>query len=195
MDRIQEQEGYDGVRIRLQATLGNAKIPIQIDIGFGDPVVPAPKIIDYPALLDFPHPQIVGYPKESAIAEKIHAMIRFQMLNSRMKDFYDVWLLARNFDFEGKLLFSAIDQTFTANDADLNFDIADLIANLKNDDEKQRQWRAFTKRVRLVIEPPKFSIVVKDIETFLLPMFTNYRSKKPVPLSWNAPGPWKKRLK
>ncbi len=108
LERIQEQEGYEGVRAFLVAHLGQARIPIQIDIGFGDPVVPSPSRVEYPTLLDFPAPKITGYPRESAIAEKVQAMIRFKILNSRMKDFYDIWLLARSFDFDGDVLFTAI---------------------------------------------------------------------------------------
>lgn len=193
LERIQEQEGYEGVRAFLIAQLAQAKIPIQIDIGFGDPVVPPPSNINYPTLLDFPAPKITGYPRESAIAEKIHAMVRFGVLNSRMKDFYDIWLLARSFEFDGDVLHTAIKKTFVANETDLNSDIDDLLKNLKSDSEKQKQWSAFLRRIRVTVTPPRFSNVISSIEKFLLPLLENHSGQKPRSLRWKAAGPWKAR--
>lgn len=89
--RIVEIANYEGVRVRIQGNLGNARVSIQIDIGFGDVVIPGPRRVKYPTILDFPAPEINGYTMESTIAEKCHAMMRLGVLNSRMKDFYDIW--------------------------------------------------------------------------------------------------------
>lgn len=103
-ERITQDADYAGIRLRFKAVLDSAKVTIQIDVGFGDVVFPEPQPCTLPTLLDFPPPKLMGYSRESAIAEKFEAMVRHRELNSRMKDFYDVWLLARQFDFEGKQL-------------------------------------------------------------------------------------------
>ena len=111
-ERITEGADYDGIRIRFLGTLGSARIHMQIDIGFGDIVYPEPKESGFPTMLDFPAPRLLCYSRESSISEKLEAMIKLGMLNSRMKDFYDIWLLSRLFDFEGPKLVQAIQQTF-----------------------------------------------------------------------------------
>lgn len=188
--RIQERAGYEGVRASLIGYLGTAMIPIQVDIGFGDPVVPGPAKISYPSMLDMPAPKITGYPRESAIAEKVHAMVRFQILNSRMKDFYDLWLLAQVFDFEGEVLFSAIKRTFNVKDTDLDFDMAGLLKALKSDPGKGTQWEAFLQRIRVAVDPPEFPKVIAAINNFLVPLVTNFQQDGPANLRWKAPGPW-----
>jgi len=110
--RITEGAEYEGVRVRIQGNLGNARIPLQIDIGFGDVVVPAVSKIVYPTILDFPPPELNGYTMESTIAEKFEAMVKLGIVNSRMKDFYDIWVLSRQFDFDGHVLAMAIRKTF-----------------------------------------------------------------------------------
>lgn len=111
-ERITETAKYVGVRVRFNAYLGNARIPVRIDVGFGDPLVPGSSLVRLPTILDFPPPEVQGYSRESAIAEKYHAMVYRGQLNSRMKDFYDVWSLATHFRFEGSILAQAIWETF-----------------------------------------------------------------------------------
>ena len=94
-ERIKEDADYEGVRARFPAFLGNARVVIQIDIGFGDIIVPGPVEIEYPVILNLPKPHLKGYTRESAIAEKFQAMLALGIVNSRMKDFFDIWLLAR----------------------------------------------------------------------------------------------------
>ena len=89
---IREEMEYGGIRVRLTATLDGARIPLQIDVGFGDAVTPRPEEVDYPTLLDLPAPHLRVYPRESVVAEKFQAMVHLGMANSRMKDFYDVWM-------------------------------------------------------------------------------------------------------
>lgn len=112
-ERIAEDADYQGVRATFQATLGNARIPMQIDIGFSDVMTPGPTAISYPTILDFPAASLLAYNRETAIAEKFEAMVKLGELNSRMKDFFDVATLAANFDFEGQELAAAILATFT----------------------------------------------------------------------------------
>src|SRR6202166_382663 len=112
VSRIKEDADYEGVRVQFHATLAKARIPMQIDIGFGDVIVPAPTEVEYPTLLDFPAPMLQAYPKETVIAEKLEALTKLGLLNSRMKDYYDLALLSRMYSFEGENLIEAIIATF-----------------------------------------------------------------------------------
>lgn len=107
-----EDADYEGVRIRFHGSLEKAIIRMQMDIGFGDVVYPEPGMNTFPTLLDFPAPRLNCYSRESSIAEKLEAMVKLGVLNSRMKDFHDIWLLARLFDFDGITLTKAIRKTF-----------------------------------------------------------------------------------
>ncbi len=110
--RILEGQEYGGQRLQLSASLDTARIPLQIDIGFGDAITPGARLTRYPTLLDFPAPELRSYPKETVVAEKLHAIVVHGVVNSRMKDYYDLRLLSRLFDFEGSLLTKAIQATF-----------------------------------------------------------------------------------
>lgn len=109
--RIKENADYQGVRVKFKALLESARINMQIDIGFGDVVIPLPKKSEFPVILNDPAPYIFCYSRESTIAEKFEAMVKLGELNSRMKDFYDIWLLARQFSFESNTLQTAIKKT------------------------------------------------------------------------------------
>jgi hypothetical protein len=106
--RIKEDADYEGVRVKFHAVLAKARVPMQVDIGFGDVVVPGPTKIEYPTLLDFPAPVLQAYPREAVIAEKLEAISKLGLLNSRMKDYYDIALLSRMCPFEGENLVEAI---------------------------------------------------------------------------------------
>jgi hypothetical protein len=101
---IKPDQEYQGVRVVLQAKLERARIPVQIDIGFGDVVTPAPQQVQYPSMLGFPTPVVSTYPRETVVAEKFQAMVMLGMANSRMKDFFDLWLLSVSFEFDGEVL-------------------------------------------------------------------------------------------
>jgi hypothetical protein len=98
--KIKEEDEYDGVRIKFQAELAGARIPMQIDIGFGDDVSPEPELLSFPVLLSMEAPLIRAYPREASIAEKFHAMVKLDIRNSRMKDFYDIWFMAKTWTFD-----------------------------------------------------------------------------------------------
>ena len=110
--QVREDEAYAGVRVELLTKLGNARILIQIDIGFGDVVTPAPVEVEFPTLLSFPKPHVRAYPRETVVAEKFWIMTQLGMGNTRLKDYYDLWVLPNNFSFEGPLLCQAIQATF-----------------------------------------------------------------------------------
>jgi predicted nucleotidyltransferase component of viral defense system len=149
VERITEDAEYQGLRVRFRGILRTAKINMQLDIGFGDVVFPEPELSKYPTILDFPAPQLRCYSPESAIAEKLEAMVKLGELNSRMKDFYDIWMLARQFDFDSASLVEAIRKTFTRRQTDLPASIAALSKEFG--EAKQAQWNAFRKRLEATI--------------------------------------------
>ncbi|MEI5677232.1 MULTISPECIES: nucleotidyl transferase AbiEii/AbiGii toxin family protein [Mesorhizobium] len=116
---IREEVEYGGVRVRTTATIAGARIPIQVDIGFGDAVTPVPVDIEYPSLLDAPAPHLRAYPVAAVVAEKFEAMVTLGMANSRLKDFYDLWLIAETFELERSALTEAVQQTFTRRRTDI----------------------------------------------------------------------------
>lgn len=103
VDRIREELEYGGLRLRAIASISGARINLTIDIGFGDALEPGAKMLDYPSMLDFPSPRLRAYARETVIAEKFQAMVMLGRVNSRMKDFYDIWILSRSFDFDDRL--------------------------------------------------------------------------------------------
>ncbi len=111
-ERIREDEEYEGVRVHLETRLAAARIRVQIDVGCGDVMTPAPQEMEYPVLLDFPGPRLRAYLREMVVAEKFEAMVKLGIANSRMKDFYDLWVIACDFKFDGALLSRAIKATF-----------------------------------------------------------------------------------
>ena len=112
VERIRDDEAYEGFRVLLEARLGKVRIPLQVDVGLGDTVVPAPQELEYPTLLEFPAPKLAAYTKESVVAEKFEALVKLGIANSRMKDFYDLRVLAQSFEFESAILATAIEATF-----------------------------------------------------------------------------------
>lgn len=187
-ERITEDADYEGMRVRFRGMLDSARVSMQIDIGFGDIVYPGPEESDLPTMLDFPSPRLLCYSRESAIAEKFEAMVKLGVLNSRMKDFYDIWLLSRQFDFDGAKLAEAIRLTFERRGTLLPADIEAFGKTFI--DAKQVQWTAFLKRLRQGRIPASFNEIVSSMETFLLPLASAISQGNPKPTSWNAPGPW-----
>jgi len=187
-ERITEDADYEGIRIRFLGTLGSSRINMQIDIGFGDVVYPKPEESDIPTMLDFPVPRLLCYSRESSIAEKFEAMVKLGMLNSRMKDFYDIWLLSRQFDFNGVILSEAIRLTFDQRSTALPTEIEAFTELFIN--AKQVQWAAFWRRLQQDHVPVSFREVTASVERFLSPVVAALSSSKPSPINWTAPGPW-----
>jgi hypothetical protein len=147
-EHIVEAASYEGVRVKLVAYLEAARVTLQIDIGFGDPLVPGPNPIRLPTLLEFPPPELQGYSRESAIAEKFQAMVYLGVVNSRMKDFgvvpnADLWSLASRFEFDGAILAQAIRETFRARQTTLSHTPAAFSDVFANDREKQAQCTGY----------------------------------------------------
>jgi hypothetical protein len=191
-ERIVEDADYAGVRMRFRGSLGTARITMQLDIAFGDVVIPQPVTIEYPTILPLPAPRLRGYSRESAIAEKFEAMVKFGMLNSRMKDFFDVWLLARQFDFEGQTLATAIAQTLATRRTTVSAEPIALTDAFAADTGKQTQWRSFIRRSRLQHTPDTLADVITVLAMFLRPIAKALASREVFEHVWQAPGPWRR---
>lgn len=190
--KIKEDADYEGVRVKLLGFLERSRIPMQIDVGFGDIIYPKTKLIDYPVILDFPQPHLKGYPAESVISEKFEAMVKLGLLNSRMKDFYDIWLMMRRFDFREENLAEALKRTFEYRKTDLPKD-RPLFAKEIFDEKSDRQtlWKAFLRKGDIKHAPEKLAITAKAIEEFLIKPLDAINKKAGFNEEWNAPGPWK----
>lgn len=146
IEAIREEVEYGGSRLRTTAALAGARIPITVDIGFGDAVEPDVEDIDLPVLLDMPSPHLRAYPLETVIAEKFHAMVVLGRANSRMKDYYDVWMLTSTFEIEPERLQRAIAATFARRKTEIPASVPDgLSDDFFADAGKQRQWDAFAR--------------------------------------------------
>ncbi len=187
--RIAEDADYEGVRTRFRANLGTALITLQLDIGFGDVVVPAAQPIEYPAILDFPPPRLRGYIKESIVAEKFESLVKLGTLNSRMKDYFDIWTLSRQFNFDGEILGNAIISTFSNRGTALVSEPAGLTARFADDPTKKSQWRGFIRKGRLS-PSPDLAEVVSAVAEFLSPVARSLISGSPFRDKWITPGPW-----
>ncbi len=188
--RIVADAEYEGVRVRLNGNLGNARISLQVDIGFGDIVVPRPRKIAYPVILDFPAPKLNGYTMESTIAEKFQAMVKRGILNSRMKDFYDIWMLSSRFNFNGETLAKAVKMTFRNRQTPIP--VKPMVFNkaFAKDKDKSIQWQGFIKKANLMDAPNDFEAVAAMIRAFLEPLVVSLDNDRPFHNTWNAPGPW-----
>lgn len=188
--RIAEDADYEGVRARFLALLGNTRIHMQIDIGFSDVITPNSIAITYPTILGHPAPELRAYNRETAIAEKFEAMVSLGELNSRMKDFFDVWLLAESFDFDGSALTDAIRETFARRRTKLDSEPICFTRRFTHDPAKSKQWTAFLRRSLLAGTPSNFSEVVEQLRLFLQPAATALVNGKPFDLRWRRCGPW-----
>jgi hypothetical protein len=187
-DGIAEDAEHKGIRILFPARLDTMKLNMQIDIGFGDIVYPSPEKLQLPTMLEFPAPILLCYSRESLIAEKFEAMLKLRELNSRMKDFYDIWLLSRQFEFDGETLLKAIRLTLEKRGTGL----PDAIVAFSQDfiAAKQIQWNVFRKKLEQEHVPSEFADIVMKVKEFIKPMALALASKKPPPSKWSAPGPW-----
>jgi hypothetical protein len=175
---IAEENVYSGLRVTLRAELSGARIPAQIDVGFGDAVTPVPESVDYPVLLDAPAPRLRAYPVVTVVAEKFHAMTVLGMGNSRMKDFYDLQVIASRFEIETGLLARAIAATFERRKTPLPEDSpAALSAEFAADKTKRAQWAAFLRRNRVGDKNPALADIQAAIAKLVLPALELARKK------------------
>lgn len=194
-ERIQEDADYEGVPIRFVGLLGTARVAMQMDVGFGDVVTPRSVDVTYPALLDsFPAPSLFGYPRETVVAEKFQTMIYWGTLNSRMKDFYDVWVLAKRFDFDGAVLQKAIEATFKKRNTKIDVDPIVFKPEFAKQASTVKQWTAFRKRLPNNVCPETLAEVVSMLAEFLLPVAHACADGKSFEQRWRQGGPWTMKL-
>lgn len=161
---IVKEGNYSGVRVKVLSTLGNIKQRIQIDTGFGDIVVPGPVEMIFPTLIELPNPELLAYSVESLIAEKFEAMINLAELNSRMKDFYDIYRILQSGNYDEKILHEAIANTINRRGTKLTQQHVIFSENFGADENRASQWKAFLKRAGLNEDIGLFDImqVIKE---------------------------------
>jgi predicted nucleotidyltransferase component of viral defense system len=185
---IREPDEYQGVRIHLEATLDAARIRMQIDIGLGDVVTPPARSATLSSILpDFAGPKVKVYPPETIVSEKLHAMVKLGIANSRMKDFFDVYVLARGHDFEERLLAKAITRTFKRRKTAIPEEPFALTPEFYSDRGKQTQWRAFLTKSG-VNAPEVFSNVGELLRNFLSPVLSSARRGAARERRWRSDG-------
>lgn len=194
---IREENAFGGVRVTLTALIENARVALQVDIAFGDATVPEPQVVDFPTLLEgFAAPRLLAYQKETTIAEKLHALVILERGNSRMKDFFDLYVLSQDFGFTGERLTAAVRDAFARRETPIPTDAPDgLTQDFARDTAKIAQWKAF---LRQNVSPPRdalaLSEVIAALATFLLPVLfaaATAEDDSANTETWEPGGPWK----
>ena len=189
---IRKEANYAGVRVTLLGMLDSARCPVQIDIGFGDAVVPGPDEVHYPVILgEMPGPHLHAYPRYTVVAEKLEALTSLGMLNSRMKDYFDLWILAKHSDLDGQILSRAVAATFdrrrTAIPTGLPIGLSDEFIS---DAQKAKQWQGFLRKNAL--DPMPLATVVADLRDFLMPVLVAIAAGGSHDYPWRAGTGWQK---
>lgn len=189
--RIKEDDEYEGVRVTFQGVLAGARIPMQIDIGFGDAVYPGPEFASFPVLLSMEPPVIRAYPREATIAEKFNAMVVLDIRNSRMKDFYDIWFMATTWEFEMQTLRTAILASFDRRGVIIPEGTPfALTAEFLSDPQKKLQWTAFASRLNPDSRVPSFNEVGSLLRAFLLPCIFVASTARTTNMQWTPNLGW-----
>ena len=187
-ESIREEGIYSGVRVRLVARLGKARIPLQVDVGFGDPVTPGPVNLQIPSLLNFQAPRVRAYPPESVVAEKLETLVRLGLRTSRIKDLYDLWYAATHFAFVGSVLHLAVRNTFLARGTPMpSGPPVALTPEFALDPSKQVLWKAFATRAG-IDNPRALAHLLELTRSFLLPVVLSRQADFTV--VWPPGGPW-----
>lgn len=189
---IREEQPDGGIRVKLRASLGTAILPLQVDVGFGDVITPERQVSEYPTLLDHPAPRVWTYPRETFVAEKFEAMVRLGPVNTRMKDFWDVAALARQFSFDGETLRTAIDETLRRRGTLLTSELPpSLRPDFYQDPARIQQWEAFQERASATVDTPsRFDEVGERVREFLAVIRESLVEDEPFTRVWPAGGPW-----
>ncbi|MEY3204743.1 MAG: hypothetical protein RLZZ21_1074 [Planctomycetota bacterium] len=194
-EEIREEQDYDGVRVTVTAYLAHVPITVRIDVGFGDAVTPEAAQRPFPTLLGHDAPNILAYPPETSIAEKVEAMCKLGIINSRMKDYHDILLISRRFEFSGDMLARAFRATFDRRATPLPAGTpTGLSEEFGDDDEKQRQWTAYLTRTSIDDVPTSLPEVITMIQRFVLPVLGAAAGAGPTPGQWNPESGWSECL-
>ena len=189
---IRDGSEYDGLRIKIRARLGSSDIPVQIDVGFGNAIVPGPEERELRTVLGDPPPRVLAYPVEAVVAEKSHAMVLLGRRNSRFKDFYDLYAIAGAFNVERPTLVAAVRATFERRRTSVQAALPDaLAAPFYSDVARASQWRAYVTRNALSDAPGDFAQVGERIIAFLQPVWTDLSAGTATAGDWQNGGPWR----
>lgn len=190
IEEIRLEQEYGGQRIKLTARLAQARIPLQIDVGFGDVVTPEAQLLDYTPLLDaLPTPRIRAYSRETVLAEKLHAIVALGTLNTRMKDFYDIWTLANGFDYDGQTLCRAIHATFQRRITPIPSELPiSLQPPFAEDEDRKGLWKGFLKRSAIEdLAIDDFAVVLGKVRDFLgPPLLAAHQNEPTFAMTWNS---------
>ncbi|QDT62515.1 hypothetical protein SV7mr_50630 [Stieleria bergensis] len=190
-NRMKEAEEYEGIRMKLEAQLVSARIPIQVDIGFGDAITPAAVTTKFPTVLNFPSPELLSYPRETVVAEKFQAMVALGIANSRMKDFFDLYTLCNQFKFEGAVVQKAICATFERRKTAIpGSQPLALTSEFTADSQKASQWIAFLRKGNLGSGNLALADVAERLTEFLMPPSISASEGKPFVQNWSPTSGW-----
>jgi hypothetical protein len=182
---------YEGLRVKCGGRLGRARLPVRIDIAFGDRVTPGPVQVDYPSLIGLPVSPLAAYTPETAIAEKLHVMLDRGRLNSRLKDFFDVWALTRAREFDGRLITSAVRRTCERREMVITAAHEAFSPQLLRDPRKDAQWAALRGRIGGAGIPETFAEVREVVAAFANPVLASIAEGRDLVQHWPPGGPWR----
>ena len=192
VEDIRQAQEYGGLRARIQGKLGQVRLPLQVDIGFGDAISPEREEQDYPTLLDLPVPRIWTYPRETLIAEKLEAMASLGEVNTRVKDLWDIACLSRRFAFDGETLRTAIAETFRRRGTSLGTEqpLA-LLPSYYQDTDRAQRWQVLQRQVGTGAHgPARLEDAGNELQSFLGPVCASLLGARPFIRTWPAGGPW-----
>lgn len=191
---IRDGSEYDGLRIRIRAALGGSDIAVQIDVGFGNAIVPGAEETEVRSILGDPPPRILAYPRESVVAEKLNAMVTLGERNSRYKDFYDLYAMANGFEFDKDTLVRAVRATFERRATPVTAALpAPITAPFYANADRLTQWRAYVTRNALTGAPTDFQGVGELLTRFLQPVWERLLDDGEITGAWPPGGPWSNR--
>ncbi|CAH0310452.1 hypothetical protein SRABI118_04765 [Massilia sp. Bi118] len=189
-EEIRKDANYEGVRVTFLGLINRVRCPIQVDIGYGDAVTPQALEIDYPVLLaDMPSPTLRAYPKDTVIAEKTEAIAKLAMANTRLKDYFDLWVLSQYVEFEGEVLHQAIAATFERRKTAITAELIGLSDDFASDGSKNSQWNAFTRKNKL--NAPVLPEVIRQLKEFIVPVLSSVAEGQDFKMHWSEAGPWR----
>ncbi len=191
---MSDDSEYPGMRLTFTASLGKARFPMQIDVGFGDAIIPAAKEMTFPTLLDMEPPVVKAYSIETIVAEKFEAALDLADLNSRMKDFYDMWILSQTYSFQGIALQESIIATCQRRNTALNSSAEVFTKEFADNSDKRTQWISFLRKNKMLDIPEDFSVIMEEIQNFLQPIAKAIEKGVHIEKTWPPKGKWQKTI-
>lgn len=188
-EEIRKESNDAGVRVTFFGFINKARCPVQVDVGYGDAVTPQADQVAYPVLLsDMPVPTLRAYTRYTVVAEKTEAMIKLAMANTRVKDYFDLWVLSKHAPFDGPILRDAVAATLARRQTPVDPAPIGLSGDFANDRAKTTQWNAFIKKNNLTA--PALPEVMGQLRDFLLPVLSSQAAGQSFQKNWPAGGSW-----